>query len=113
VSGPAGGSGRSGDAAPVGLVLHTDRAELEVQWADGSSSRFPYAWLRRCCRCAGCTAARRAQGEAIPYGGSAPVSVIDVEPQGSYGIQLRFDDGHDRGIYPWRYLREIDPGAGA
>jgi hypothetical protein len=106
-------SGLSRDAAPVGLVLHADRAELEVQWADGSNSRYPYAWLRRCCRCATCTAARRAQGEAILDGSRPPVSITDVEPQGSYGIQLRFDDGHDRGIYPWRYLREIDPGASA
>ncbi|RUW64645.1 gamma-butyrobetaine hydroxylase-like domain-containing protein, partial [Mesorhizobium sp. M4B.F.Ca.ET.049.02.1.2] len=26
---------------------------------------------------------------------------------GSYAIRLVFSDGHDRGIYPWSYLREI------
>jgi DUF971 family protein len=29
-----------------------------------------------------------------------------VNPQG-YGVQLVFDDGHERGIYPWSYLREL------
>ncbi|MNN61889.1 hypothetical protein D3C81_1771500 [compost metagenome] len=24
-----------------------------------------------------------------------------------YGVQLVFSDGHERGIYPWAYLREL------
>ena len=24
-----------------------------------------------------------------------------------YGIQIVFDDGHDRGIYPWVYLQTL------
>nr|WP_244575527.1 DUF971 domain-containing protein [Rhizobium sp. 11515TR] len=35
------------------------------------------------------------------------IQVADIEPIGSYGVRLVFSDGHDRGIYPWQYLREI------
>nr|WP_234825174.1 gamma-butyrobetaine hydroxylase-like domain-containing protein [Cupriavidus necator] len=24
-----------------------------------------------------------------------------------YGVQIVFSDGHDRGIYPWRYLQAL------
>jgi DUF971 family protein len=37
------------------------------------------------------------------------VSITGCEPQGHYAIQFTFDDGHYRGIYPWSYLRDIDP----
>jgi DUF971 family protein len=30
-----------------------------------------------------------------------------VEPVGHYAVRLRFDDGHDTGLYTWAYLREL------
>lgn len=33
------------------------------------------------------------------------VRLRDIRLQG-YGVQLLFDDGHERGIYPWSYLRD-------
>jgi DUF971 family protein len=35
------------------------------------------------------------------------IMVTGIEPIGSYAVRLVFSDGHDRGIYPWQYLREI------
>jgi len=28
---------------------------------------------------------------------------------GNYALRIRFSDGHDTGIYSWRYLRSLDP----
>jgi DUF971 family protein len=28
---------------------------------------------------------------------------------GNYAIALRFSDGHDTGIFPYRFLRDHDP----
>ncbi|MBN3729063.1 gamma-butyrobetaine hydroxylase-like domain-containing protein, partial [Burkholderia sp. Ac-20379] len=36
----------------------------------------------------------------------AEVSVTDIRPMG-YGVQLVFDDGHDRGIFPWQFLAAL------
>jgi DUF971 family protein len=30
-----------------------------------------------------------------------------MRPVGSYAVQLVFSDGHERGIFPWVYLREL------
>ncbi|MGY3606312.1 MULTISPECIES: gamma-butyrobetaine hydroxylase-like domain-containing protein [unclassified Bradyrhizobium] len=33
--------------------------------------------------------------------------VAAIEPIGNYALRLSFSDGHDRGIYPWSYLRKL------
>lgn len=72
-------------------------AALRLQWPDGAAE-LPATRLRALCRCGGCRA--RAPGEAA-------VSLVDAAPAGAYGLQLIFSDGHDRGIYPWAWLREL------
>ena len=32
--------------------------------------------------------------------------MVELNAQG-YGLQLIFNDGHERGIYPWPYLAEL------
>lgn len=36
--------------------------------------------------------------------GKADVTVEHIEPVGTYAVLLRFDDGHDTGIYSWEWL---------
>lgn len=35
------------------------------------------------------------------------VNIIDIEPQGHYGVLLKFDDLHESGIYSWAYLHHL------
>jgi DUF971 family protein len=88
-------------AAPLSLVLEPHA--LIVQWHDGPSS-VPAARLRASCRCAPCQSARLRGGPASP---DVAPTLVDALPVGHYAIQLRFSDGHDRGIYPWAFLREL------
>jgi DUF971 family protein len=30
-----------------------------------------------------------------------------LEPVGGFGVNIHFSDGHDRGIYPFVYLKEL------
>lgn len=79
------------------------QATLTVEWGDGVAQVLGHGRLRANCPCSACRAARLAQRiEVAPLG----VQIIAIHAQG-YGVQLVFDDGHDRGIYPWRYLREL------
>jgi len=34
------------------------------------------------------------------------VKLLDARPSG-YGLQFIFDDGHERGIFPWVYLERL------
>ena len=39
--------------------------------------------------------------------GKQNVGIKAVEPVGQYAVRLVFDDGHDSGLYSWKYLFEI------
>lgn len=100
--------------------LHLDRKDgLRIQWADGTTSHFPLAFLRKNCPCATCRAERE-QKPAAPSGGLSlnilPAGIdraaqfAGARTVGNYAIQITWADGHNTGIYDFRYLREIDPG---
>ena len=80
--------------APQGLRLH---------WADGEVV-LDASRLRAACRCAGCRSAAL-RGEVVVV--RADVDLMAAEPVGQYALNLRFSDGHERGIYPWALLREL------
>ena len=40
---------------------------------------------------------------------SGPLTATNAEFVGNYALRITFSDGHDTGLYSWKYLREIDP----
>lgn len=87
--------------APLSVALAPHA--LTLHWPDAITS-VPAAVLRASCRCAPCLSARLRGTEIAPA--SAP-TLVDAAAIGHYALQLRFADGHDRGIYPWAMLREL------
>ena len=90
---------------PTTITDHRLGGVLEIAWADGHMSRLPYALLREQCRCAGCEQLRR-RGPGTPAPDAA-LRLVRIEPVGEQGLNLGFSDGHDRGIYPWTFLRQL------
>jgi DUF971 family protein len=39
--------------------------------------------------------------------GKENVGITAVEPIGQYAVKLVFDDGHDTGLFTWKYLHEL------
>ncbi|MEK6701249.1 MAG: DUF971 domain-containing protein [Planctomycetota bacterium] len=103
--------------APAKLDLKKDRG-LTVQWADGTTSYYSIAYLRRMSPSADM---RQLRDEMVsnpltvlpnkPGGRPGPLVAESAEMVGNYAIKIRFSDGHDTGIFSWRYLRQIDPEA--
>lgn len=88
---------------PLELRVTAERRMLSVKWQDGAVSLIPAAHLRSHSRAA-------LQVRANVDGRDQPVDDVTLtgaEAIGSYAVRLIFSDGHDRGIYPWTYLREI------
>ncbi|XDA04120.1 DUF971 domain-containing protein (plasmid) [Cupriavidus sp. Agwp_2] len=85
---------------PARLELVSTEATLRIHWPDGRCQSLDHSRLRAACRCAAC---RSKRAEDAP---AQAVRVVGVEDTG-YGIQIVFDDGHDRGIYPWAYLQTL------
>ena len=95
--------------------LDLDRAKgLTVEWSDGQRDFFPIALLRRLSPSADAKALRERMASnpltVLPRGATdGPLTALGAELVGRYAIRIRFSDGHDTGIYSWRYLREIAP----
>jgi DUF971 family protein len=106
----------STSSPPTAIDLKKDRG-LTIQWADGTSSYFTIAYLRRMSPSAEARELREQMAKnpltVLPAsaGKAGPLVADSAELVGNYAIRIRFSDGHDTGIYSWAYLREIDPGA--
>ncbi len=101
--------------APRNIDLKKDRG-LTVEWADGSSSYFSIAYLRRMSPSADMrnlrTEMKKNPLTVLPSSMASsrgPLVAESAELVGNYAIKIRFSDGHDTGLYSWAYLREIDP----
>jgi DUF971 family protein len=103
------------DPRPVNLDLDRVRG-LTVEWEDGTRTFYPVAFLRRMSPSADAKTLRERLAAnpltVLPASRSdGPLTALGAELVGRYAVRIRFSDGHDTGIYSWRYLREIAPRA--
>jgi len=98
--------------APTRIRVDTDAQILTIEWADEYASVFPLARLRTACPCAECGG--KAIDHIAPPENSAPTpdpewTDLTIEPAGSIGIRITWDDGHNAGIFRWDRLRRLQP----
>ena len=88
-------------------IKHEDDLTVRITWADDRECRYQAADLRRACPCAQCvnewTGERMLKPETI----SNELEIKDLSLVGRYAINFRWSDGHETGIYSFRYLREL------
>ncbi|PUA30653.1 MAG: hypothetical protein B0W54_09340 [Cellvibrio sp. 79] len=89
--------------APLSLSNSLKNKQVVVKWSEADTQTLSHQHLRGACPCAKCRAARIKGYLSVV---DADVELIAMNPMG-YGLQMIFSDGHDRGIYPWSYLREL------
>lgn len=89
---------------PLELRNHAEDCWLEIEWSDEVIAVIPHRLLREACRCAGCLAAARA-GHAVTA--QPGVRVDSIEAYGPNTLRFFFSDGHDRGLFPFDYLRAL------
>ena len=96
--------------APRDLKLKIEKQLLIVEWSDGERSEFPLAALRARCPCATCRTDREDAKKnplrvlkADPTG----VRVTTAKLVGNYAIQFFWSDGHNTGIFEFKFLRSL------
>ncbi len=90
---------------PTDIKLHKKTALLELTYSDGGLYSLPAEFLRVYSPSA--EVRGHGQGQEVLQVGKLNVKIDKIEPVGHYAVRLRFDDGHDTGIYSWEYLREL------
>ena len=93
------------DMPPQQIKLHKKSRLLELRYADGSHYQLSCEFLRVFSPSA--EVRGHGRGQEVLQTGKLNEEIRDIIAVGNYAIQLVFDDGHDSGIYSWRYLREL------
>src|SRR3954468_24178321 len=92
---------------PTQIIEESD-SEISIVWSDDKEIRYEAATLRRLCPCAGCvnewTGERMVKPESVQEG----VTFSNIAVVGRYALNFNFSDGHDTGIFSFKYLREIN-----
>ena len=90
---------------PTEIRLRRAARVLAVSFADGSRYELPFEYLRVYSPSA--EVKGHGPGQEVLVLGKEDVQVTAVEPVGQYAVKLVFDDGHDTGLYTWKYLHEL------
>ena len=90
---------------PTEIKLHQQSRLLEIAFDDGAHYQMPYEFLRVYSPSA--EVRGHGPGQETLQVGKKEISVLEVEPVGSYAMKIAYDDGHDSGLYTWEYLDEL------
>ena len=92
---------------PIATQIRLRRTSrlLEVSFQDGSRFELPFEYLRVCSPSA--EVKGHGPGQEVLVLGKEQVGITAVEPVGQYAVKLVFDDGHDTGLFTWKYLHEL------
>ncbi len=88
---------------PTEIHLRKSACVLAVTFDSGEKFELPFEYLRVFSP----SAEVQGHGTEILQVGKEGVKVIGVEPVGNYAVCLKFDDGHDTGLYSWSVLHDL------
>jgi DUF971 family protein len=90
---------------PTEIKLRRQSRLLEVRFDDGNHFELPLEFLR--VHSPSAEVKGHGPGQETLVLGKQNVGLKDIEPVGQYAVRLVFDDGHDSGLYSWKYLHEL------
>lgn len=96
-------------------IRQVSPSKTVITWSDSSETTFTSTLLRNNCPCATCTGHGvkpapqfpEEHNTSLPVVGQEFVRVTGAQQIGHYAIQFKFSDGHESGIYPYAYLRDL------
>ncbi|MCU0760275.1 MAG: DUF971 domain-containing protein [Steroidobacteraceae bacterium] len=90
---------------PTEIRLRRQSRVLEVSFDDGRRFELPLEFLR--VHSPSAEVKGHGPGQEVLVVGKQDVGITRIEPIGQYAVRLVFDDGHDSGLYSWKYLHEL------
>jgi len=98
---------RRGSAIEPREIQQEGNTGLRITWGDDVVCHYTAPELRRACPCAQCVNEWTGQRTLKPETISDDLTIGDVNVVGRYALNFRWSDGHETGIYSFRYLREL------
>lgn len=93
------------EPVPVEIKLRNKSRVLSVTYSDGQAFELGFEFLR--VHSPSAEVKGHGPGQEVLQTGKEAVSISNIEPIGRYAVRLEFDDGHNTGLYTWKYLYEL------
>jgi DUF971 family protein len=90
---------------PVELRLDSAKSTLTVAFDNGQRFALPAEYLR--VESPSAEVQGHGPGQKQILTGKEQVKIVALEPVGNYAVRIRFDDGHDTGLFTCDYLHEL------
>ena len=90
---------------PTEIKLHQKSRLLEISFADGKTFSLPCEFLR--VHSPSAEVRGHGPGQETLQTGKQDVEILQIEPVGTYAVQLHSSDQHNTGIYSWEYLYDL------
>ncbi len=97
----------TGPAIEPREILQEDDASVRITWADDKVCRYTAPELRRACPCAQCVNEWSGERMVKPDTISDELQISQISVVGRYALSFRWSDGHETGIYSFRFLRGL------
>lgn len=91
--------------APIKIKLRNKSKLLSIEFEDNEIFELSFEFLR--VHSPSAEVRGHDPSQAVLQLNKHDVLIKDIEPIGHYAIRLIFDDGHDSGLYTWKYLYEL------
>lgn len=93
------------DVWPTELRIRDNGRNFVMALEDGTEHVIPAELLR--VESPSAEVKGHGPGQEVLVAGKRSVLIMKAEPVGNYAVRLHFNDGHNTGIYTWRYLAEL------
>ena len=90
---------------PTSITLHRASHVLEVGFDTGETFQLPCEYLRA--HSPSAEVQGHGPGQRVLQHGKQHVNIAEIVPVGHYGVLLKFDDGHETGIFSWTVLHDL------
>ena len=90
---------------PAEIRLSPDKSVLTIIFENGDHFDLTAEYLR--VESPSAEVQGHSPAEKKTIGGKRNIRILALESVGNYAIRPKFDDGHDTGIFTWRYLYEL------
>ena len=101
---------KSGTRTTAIGLRRTNPRTLSMLWEDGEQANFDVRDLRLACPCALCVEEMSGRPLLDPSKVRPDVAPVTLTSVGSYGITIKWNDGHSTGIYSFENLRALADG---
>ena len=88
-------------------IIEESNSKVTIKWSDETETSYSAATLRRSCPCATCvnewTGEKVLRDESV----SDELTFDHISIVGRYALSFHFSDGHDTGIFSFKYLHDL------